>query len=171
MENAIYQFTIPALMRGLGVLASYLAFARERVRTQGLKESDIMNARLAPDMLTFAGQIQRASDKAKNGVGRLAGVETPAFADTEGSLAELEERIAKTIAFLTSVRSAHFEGAEGRTIELRFKSVSGRMTGQTYLTQVLLPDFYFHIATAHDILRNQGLAIGKADFLGKPDYL
>jgi hypothetical protein len=122
-------------------------------------------------MMSFSGQIQRASDKAKNGVARLAKVEAPAFADTETTFAELDTRIAKTVEFLDSVKPSLFEGADERTVELKFRSVGGVMTGHTYLTQVLLPDFYFHLATAHGILRNKGLPVGKADYLGKPDYL
>jgi hypothetical protein len=171
MSNISYQFSVPLLRRGFDVLSSYLAIAKKHAAAKGLSESELLNARLAPDMLTLAGQIQRASDKAKAGVARLAQVTAPSFSDTETTIAELEQRIAKTVEFLDSVTPSRFEGSDDRKVELRFRSVSGVMSGYTYLTQVLMPDFYFHIATAHGILRNQGLPIGKADFLGKPDYL
>ena len=151
--------------------AATFAAAARRVKTQGLHDGDILDARLAPDMLPFSGQIQRASDKAKNGVARLANIDAPSFTDSEATLAELESRVAKTVEFLTSVSPSRFEGADHRRVELRFRSVNGIIEGHAYLTQILMPDFYFHIATAHGILRSKGLAIGKADYLGKPDYL
>jgi hypothetical protein len=171
MSNTSYQFSVPLLRRGFTVLSSYLAIVGEFVKLRSLPESDILNATLAPDMLSLSGQIQRASDKAKSGIARLAQVEAPSFPDSEKSIAELRERIDKTDRFLRSVRPTKFEGADLRIVELRFKSINGVMAGDTYLTQVLLPDFYFHIATAHAILRNKGLSVGKADYLGKPDYL
>jgi hypothetical protein len=162
---------MPLLRRGFGVLSAYLAAAREHVETTALSESAILGARLAQDMLPFSGQIQRASDKAKNGVARLVDVEAPNFPDTEATLAELDARIAKTLDFLDSVKPGRFKGADMRVVELRFRSVNGVMSGHTYLTQVLLPDFYFHVATAYGILRHLGLPIGKADYLGRLDYL
>lgn len=171
MSNTMFEYSVPLLRRGFGVLSSYLTIAKEYVALWNLSESDILNARLAPDMLPFAAQIQRASDKAKNGIARLVQVQAPSFADTEGSFDELRDRVSKTLEFLAAVNPTKFEGAEQRIVELKFRSVNGMMSGATYLTQVLLPDFYFHIATAHGILRNKGLSVGKADYLGKPDYL
>lgn len=171
MVNSIHQFTVPLFRRSFGVLSSYISVARQYVEAVGLSESDILAARLAPDMLPFVAQIQRASDKAKNGVARLAQVEAPVFSDTEATFSELDQRIEKTLTFLDSVRPSLFTGADKRTVELHFRSVNGAMSGLTYLTQVLLPDFYFHVATAHAILRHEGVGIGKADYLGKPDYL
>jgi len=169
--NTHYEFSVPQLRRGFGILSAYLAAAKRHVEATGLPESDVLQARLAPDMLSFTAQFQRASDKAKNGVARLAQVEAPGFADVEQSFAELEQRIRGTLDFIDLVDPAKFEAAGQRQVELRFRSISGSMTGHTYLTQVLMPDFYFHVATAHAILRNLGVAIGKADYLGKPDYL
>jgi hypothetical protein len=167
----MYRFTVPLLRRALGVLSTYIVGVRKHAHAHGLDESMLLSARLAPDMLPFSGQIQRASDKAKNGVARLAEIVAPSFADTETTSRELEERIANTVAFLDSVKPSLFVGADKRTVELRFRSVNGAMSGQTYLTQVLLPDVYFHVATAHGILRNNGIDVGKADYLGVPDYL
>jgi hypothetical protein len=171
MSNTTYEYSVPLLRKGFEVLSSYLTIVKDFVNSRSLTESDILNARLAPDMLPFSGQIQRASDKAKNGIARLAQVEAPSFPDTESTVAELQQRINKTDLFLRSVRPVKLEGADRRIVELRFKSINGVMSGNTYLTQVLLPDFYFHIAIAHGILRNKGLPVGKADYLGKPDYL
>ena len=92
---------------------------------------------------------------------------SPAFADTEATFAELAARIEKTTDLLRSIDRKHFEGSEARTIEINFRSVSGTYSGEHYLMAILLPDFFFHVATAHDILRHRGLAIGKADYLGR----
>ncbi len=169
MSNDMYQFTVPLLRRGMSVLSTYVELAREHAKARGIDEAEILNARLAPDMFSFAGQIQRASDKAKNGVSRLADTTAPAFADNEATLDELDIRIEKTIAYLDSVRPDQFESADTRDVELKFRSLSGVMSGHVYLTQVLLPDFYFHVATAHGILRNLGLAVSKTHYIGKPD--
>ena len=167
MSLSLYQLTIPPILRGFDVLASYVERAADFARTQGIDPQSIIQARLAPDMLTFAGQIQRASDKAKNGVCRITGLEPPRFEDNEVTFGDLQARIAKTAQFLTSVREANFDGAYKRQIEIKFRSVNGTFDGESYLQAMLLPDFYFHIATAHGILRHQGVPIGKADYLGK----
>ncbi|MEI9942240.1 MAG: DUF1993 domain-containing protein [Pseudomonadota bacterium] len=118
-------------------------------------------------MLPLSGQIQRASDKAKAGVARLTLVDAPAFADTETTFAELAARVEKTTAFLRSVAKEHFEGSDARAVEINFRSLSGSYSGERYLMGILLPDFFFHVTTTHGILRNRGLAIGKADYLGR----
>ncbi|MDM9628518.1 DUF1993 domain-containing protein [Rhizobium sp. S152] len=165
----MYDLTIPALTRGLSVLYEYVSAAGAHADETAQGEDALVKARLAPDMLPFAGQVQRASDNSKNGVSRLTGLAAPSFADTETTFVELHDRIAKTVAFLEGVPQASFEDAAEREVELRFASVTGKMNGQSYLTKFLLPNFYFHIATAHGILRNQGLAIGKRDYLGPLD--
>lgn len=166
MQKMMYELSVPAMTRGFAVLSGYLAKARGHAAAGGIDPAEIIGARLAPDMLPFSGQIQRASDKAKNGVGRLTGVAAPSFADTETSFDELEARIARTVEFIGGLTPAQFEGAEERRVELKFRSLSAEMSGFAYLTRLLLPDFYFHIATAHGILRHKGLAIGKSDYLG-----
>jgi hypothetical protein len=162
----MYALTVPAVMRSLSVLARYLDLAEAHVTAQGLDASTLIDARLAPDMLTLAGQVQRASDNAKGGVARLAGVEAPGYADDETSFPELKARLAKTVAFIEGVDPAAFEGSDLRVLTLTFRSINGDMTGFEYLTKYLLPNVDFHIATAHGILRNQGLAIGKKDYFG-----
>jgi len=163
----MYELTIPPMLHGFDVLSSYLAKASAFADEKGVEAATILQARLAPDMLPFAGQIQRASDKAKGGVARLAGIDAPTFADTETTFTELAARIEKTTAFLRSVDKMRFDGSDARRIEIKFRSLSGTYSGERYLMGILLPDFFFHLATAHDILRNQGLAIGKADYLGQ----
>ena len=163
MSLSIYELTIPALFRGFNVLSSYVGKASEFVRTHDIDPNTLLQARLAPDMLSFTGQIQRASDQSKNGIARITGVEAPRFEDTEASFEDLQERIGKTIAFLSSINEFSFEGASSRPIDIKFRSINGLFTGATYTTSILLPDFYFHVATAHAILRSQGVTIGKTE--------
>ena len=167
MSLSVYKLTVPAIRRGFDVLASYIEKAAEFARASNIHPDTLIQARLAPDMLTFAGQIQRASDKSKNGIARITGVEAPRFEDNETAFDDLQARIAKTVYFLESLEEHSFDGAETRPIEIKFRSINGLFTGETYATSILLPDFYFHIATAHAILRSRGVAIGKADYLGR----
>src|ERR1700759_3324812 len=109
MSLSIYELTIPALFRGFNVLSSYVGKASEFVRTHDIDPNTLLQARLAPDMLSFTGQIQRASDQSKNGIARITGVEAPRFEDTEASFEDLQERIGKTIAFLSSINEFSFE--------------------------------------------------------------
>jgi hypothetical protein len=167
MSLSMYQITIPTMLRSFEVLSNYVDKAAAFARATGRSPTELMQARLAPDMFTFAGQIQRASDKAKNGVARLAAVDAPSFEDTETTLEDLKARIAKTVAFLQSVDPKKFDGSEQRLVELKLRSLGGKFRGDTYLLSILLPDFFFHVATAHDILRNQGVQIGKMDYFGR----
>ncbi len=164
--SSMHQMTVPALIRGLGVLATYVDEAAAVSAARGLLPEVLMNARLAPDMLTFTGQVQRASDNAKSGAARLAVATAPSFPDTEADFAALRQRLADTDAFLRGLAPEQFDGAETRIVEMGFRSITGTMSGQTYLTQVLMPNFYFHIATAHAILRAAGLDVGKRNYLG-----
>ena len=167
MSLSMYTLTIPTMLRGFGVLGTYVERAAGHARATNLDPSVFLQARLAPDMLPFIGQIQRASDKSKNGISRLTGVEAPSFPDTELTFDDLQARIAESVQFLQSLNEKSFEGSDSKTIEIKFRSINGIFTGEQYLMNVLLPDFFFHVATAHDILRNQGLPLGKADYLGR----
>lgn len=169
MAISIHDLTVPALTRGLGIVASYLDKAEADAAARNIKPPAILDARLYPDMLSFTAQVQRVSDTAKASVARLAAVEAPGFADTEASFAELKERIAKTVAFIESVPASAFEGADERRIELRFGPLTKTLSGRDYATKFMLPNFYFHVVTAHDILRHNGVAVGKKDFLGSLD--
>jgi hypothetical protein len=169
MAATLYTFTIPLLTRGLAVMSGYMNKAAAHAKAHQLDPATLLGARLAPDMFPFSGQVQRACDKAKNGVARLTGVAAPVHQDTETTFQELQLRIAKTLTFLNAATPAQFEGAEERMVEFRFPGLTSAISGQVYLTQFLLPDFFFHIATAHGILRNEGLQIGKVDYIGKLD--
>ena len=166
MGLTMYQVAVPTMLRGFGVLSAYLDKAAAFAQEQGWPPARLIGARLAPDMFTFGQQIQRASDKAKNGIARLAAVDAPTFGDHEESIADFKQRIAKTTQFLQSIDAAKFDGAESRILELKLRAATGPFRGDAYLLSILLPDFYFHVTTAHDILRNQGVQIGKLDYLG-----
>jgi hypothetical protein len=166
MALTMYQVAVPPMLRGLGVLSNYLDKAAAFAQEQGLPAAGLLEARLAPDMFTFGQQIQRASDKSKNGLARLAVVDAPAFADTETSIDDFKQRIEKTTAFLQSIDATKFEGSDSRILELKLRAATGPFRGDAYLLSILLPDFYFHVTTAHDILRNQGVQIGKLDYFG-----
>jgi hypothetical protein len=123
MTLTMYEMTIPTMLRGFGALSRYLERAEEFVRVSGLKASHSVQARPAPDMLTFAGQIQRASDKAKGGVAKLAGIESPSFPDAESTFEELDARVAKTVLFLRPVDAKLFDGSEWCSVD--FPNLAG----------------------------------------------
>lgn len=126
----------------------------------------LVGARLAPDMYPLSGQVQRASDTAKGTAERLSGVPAPRFPDEETTFPELQARIAATLAYLRSVDPSALEGSEARGVTLKFGKLSQDFTGASYLTDFAIPNFIFHVAVAHAILRNQGVSVGKRDFLG-----
>lgn len=167
MSLSMYQLSVPALIRGLGILSRYMDKAAAFAAENHIDPAVLIDARLAPDMFSLAGQIQRASDNSKGGIARLAGLETPSFPDSEKTFPELKARIANTIAFLKTVRPEQLESSENHDITLQLRFASGVLKGEAYLLQVLLPNFYFHIATVHDILRHNGLKLGKKDYIGE----
>ncbi|HNP36977.1 MAG TPA: DUF1993 domain-containing protein [Woeseiaceae bacterium] len=166
MSISIYDQVIAPLQKALNsfdkIVSKAEAFAEERKIDPEL----LVQGRLRPDMLPFVAQVRIATDTAKGAAGRLAGVELPKWADDEATFAEVHERIGKAIDYLASFKAAQFEGAEKKTIELKFGRMEMTFTGTEYITGFVLPNFYFHYATAYDILRFNGLDIGKKDFLG-----
>jgi hypothetical protein len=119
-------------------------------------------------MHPFPRQIQIASDVAKIGAAKLAGDEPPSFPDEEKTFPELQQRIAKTLGYIRGFQPERFEGAEARTVVMKFPSGEMSFSGRDYLTGFVLPNFYFHISTAYGLLRHNGVAIGKMDYLGPP---
>jgi len=164
MAISMYDATIPVLIRGLGVLDEYLDRAATFASDNKIDPTVLVNSRLAPDMLPLSGQVQRASDTSKGAIPRLTDLQAPAFADTELTLEDLKKRVADTVAFLKTITPAHLAGAEQRKVELKF--LNAVMTGDVFVLQFLLPNFFFHITTAHDILRHNGVKVGKRDYLG-----
>jgi hypothetical protein len=140
--------------------------AEQAAETRKFDPANLVGARLAPDMLPLSGQVQRASDTAKAAMGRLGGIAVPSFPDTEASLAELKQRLANTIAFLDTVEPAQLDDAGDKTIEIKIGGFALQPTGQDYALSFVLPNFFFHVATAHAILRHNGVPVGKRDYLG-----
>lgn len=171
MPFSMYELTVPTLLRGFDVLESYLDKAAAYATENKIDPTVLINARLFPDMQPLAAQIQRASDNAKGAITRLTGAETPSFPDTETSFDELKERIAKTVALRRALTPAQFDGADTRIVELRIGGTVRLLRGDKYLVQMLLPNFFFHVTTAHDILRHNGVKIGKRDYLGELEFI
>ncbi|TLX05691.1 DUF1993 domain-containing protein [Rhizobium sp. MHM7A] len=165
MSISIYRLTVPMFQRGLASLKTYLDKAEAYAKEKNIDPAILVSARLAPDMLPLAGQYQRASDSAKFTLARLTATDAPKFDDNETTIEQLRERLAKTEAYLASFSSEALEGVESRQITLPGKS-GAVLPGDEYVASFALPNFYFHVATAHAILRNQGAPIGKRDYLG-----
>jgi hypothetical protein len=166
MSLTMSKASVPAFVRGLTILSTLLKKGEEHAAQAGIKPETLLGARLAEDMLPLTAQVQRASDTAKFAVQRIGGGEAPKFADDETSFAQLQERIASTIAYLQSVDAAQLDAGAEREVTLKFGSFGANFTGESYLLTFALPNFYFHVVTAYDILRNQGVKIGKLDYLG-----
>jgi len=165
MSVSLYDVSIPSFRRGLKNLASFLDKAEAHAKVEGVNVADYTEARLAPDMHPFTRQVQIASDAAKGAAARLAGVEPPAMADVETAFPELKERIAKTVAFLDTIAKDQVDLRDDATIELPLPSGTLRFAAPDFLMQFALPNFYFHVTTAYDLLRAQGVPLGKMDFL------
>ncbi|MGD0142606.1 MAG: DUF1993 domain-containing protein [Rhizomicrobium sp.] len=166
MSYSIYDASITPFIRGLENLSKIISKAVAQAKDQHIELSTLLEARLAPDMHPFTRQIQIASDGAKGAAARLAAVEPPSFPDTETTFAELQARIAKTVDYLKSFKREQIEGAEDRTVVMKFPQGEMKFSGRDFLTNFALPNFYFHLTTAYGLLRHKGITIGKMDYLG-----
>ena len=166
MALSMYQASIPQLEKMLTNLSNILKKGEEFAKVKNIDGSVLINARLAPDMFPLAKQVQIACDQVKNGMARLAGIEPPAFDDNETTFAQLQERIAKTITFAKSITPAQLDGSETKEIRFSIKEWKFEFVGEQYLLTWIIPNFYFHVTTAYNILRHNGVEIGKADYLG-----
>lgn len=166
-ESYIMFLLINQMAGSLGVLKQLLKKASAHLEAQGLDESSLLTARLAEDMLPFTRQIQMCADTLKFSAARLSGKldDVPSFEDSETSIAELKTRLNKTIAYLDTFSEEDFEGFETRVVLLPFAK-DFYLDGIDYLHQFAIPNFYFHVVTAYDILRHKGVPIGKRDYLG-----
>ena len=164
----MYQASAPRFANTLKNLAAILDKAQAHAETRKIDPLVLTSARLFPDMFALARQVQIACDTAKGAVGRLAGLEFPKHEDTETSFAELKARIAKTLDFIGGVRPAQVDGSEGRDVTLKLQGREVTFKGMQYLLGFALPNFYFHVATAYNILRHNGVELGKRDFIGNP---
>jgi hypothetical protein len=165
MSLSIYHASVPVFIQGLDTLTHVLRKAEEHARANGVEPASFVDARLAPDMLTLTGQLQRASDTSKLSIERLSGVTAPKMDDNEKSFDELYSRIEKTKAYIGGIDEARMAGAETKRIELKLRDFSPVFTGTSYLFGFALPNFYFHVTTAYDILRHKGVPLSKRDFL------
>jgi hypothetical protein len=166
MAISMYQASVPQLKKMVVNLTTILTKAEEHVAAKGIDGKVLVEARLFPDMLPLAKQVQIACDQVKFGLARLASVEAPKFDDTESTLAQLKERIAKTIAFMDSIQPEQIDGTEAKEIKFSIKEWSFEFVGEQYVLTWIIPNFYFHVTTTYNILRHNGVELGKADCLG-----
>ena len=166
MALSMYEASVPLFLRGLDQLAHVLRKGAAHAEAAGIDPATLVQARLAPDMFTLANQVQRASDTAKASVARLTGLAAPAMADDEASFDDLLGRCAKTRDFIAGVDPDAFKGSGERVVEMKMPGHQVRFSGQHYLLQFGIPNFFFHITTAYDILRHQGVPVGKLDYIG-----
>lgn len=168
-QMSLYTAAVPMAIRSLQNLKAILGKARLFVEEKKIEEGVLLQSRLAIDQFPFVRQVQIVCDNAKGTVARLAGVEVPKMEDTEVTVAELEARVDATIAFVRSITEAQFEGSEERRVPIYF--MPGKyMLGFDYVTELALPNFYFHLTTAYSILRHVGMNLGKTDFIGNIDF-
>jgi hypothetical protein len=167
MSLTMHTATVPTCTRALSSLAAILEKAAAYAQARNIDPKVLLNTRLVPDMLPLSTQIQIACDIAQGGAARLAGTDVPVFEAKERSLAEWIAATRATISYLESLQPAQFEGSEERTITWQTRSSTKNMQGTPYLFHHLLPNVFFHVTTAYDILRQSGLEIGKLDYLGK----
>lgn len=168
MTISMYQASVPSLIRSLNNLAVILEKGATHAEARKIDEAVLIGSRLYPDMLPLSKQVQIASDIARRGAARLAGLEAPAMADDETTFAELIDRIHNTIAYLNTLTPAQIDGSEEKEIVLQVGKESMNFKGMPYLLSFILPNVYFHVTTAYGILRHNGVEVGKMDFLGKP---
>jgi uncharacterized protein len=164
----MYQASVPRLANILRNLSAILDKAQAHAEAKKIDLQVLTNSRLYPDMLPMKRQVQIACDTAKGVAARLAGVEVPKHEDTEETFAELKARIAKTIDFIQTLKPAQIDGSEEKNIHLKLGQREVEYKGMQYLLGHALPNFYFHVVTAYDILRHNGVEVGKRDYLGTP---
>lgn len=166
MTISMYQASVPAFIRALNNLAAILEKGAAYTQARKIDESVLLNSRLFPDMFPLVRQVQIATDTARSGAARLAGLNFPSYEDNESTFQGLVQRIRNTIGFLESLPAAQVDGSEAKTITWQTRSSTKSMQGQAYLLNHLLPNVHFHVTTAYNILRHNGVEVGKKDFLG-----
>ena len=166
MSITMHSASVPVFVRMLSNLAAWLDKAEAHATAKKFDTQVYLSTRLAPDMLPFVKQIQIACDSAKFGVARLAGIDAPKFDDTEASLAELRERIHKTLEFVRSVPASRIDGTETKDVVVPRRDGSMTLKGEFYLKHFVMPNVFFHVTTAYALLRYCGVDLGKTDYLG-----
>ena len=167
MSLTMYTATVPTCTRTLNSLAAILEKAAAHAEARKISPATLLGTRLFPDMLPLATQIHIANDIAQGGAARLAGAEVPAFEAKERSFAEWIAATRGSVAYLETLKPAQFEGSEDRTVTWQTRTSTKNMQGTPYLFHHVLPNVFFHVTTAYDILRQAGLEIGKLDYLGR----
>ena len=171
MTISMYKASAPIFVQFLTSLSAVLDKAAAHAESKKIDPAVLLDTRLSPDMYPLARQVREATNHAARACGGAAGVELPSFANTEASIPELKQRIARTIDFIKGLKPAQIDGTEDKEITIKFPSGAERkFTGQALLLNFSLPNFYFHYTTAYDILRMNGIPLGKRDFLGTPRF-
>jgi len=166
MKTSMYHASVPTFTRTLNNLTAILEKGAAHAEARKIDASALLSARLFPDMFPLARQVQIATDTATGGAARLAGLEVPASANAETTFAELIARVRGAITYLEALNPGQLDGTEDKTITWQTRSSSKSMQGMPYLMNHLLPNLYFHVTTAYNILRHNGVELGKKDFLG-----
>lgn len=167
MSLSLYDITIPVFIRACSNLSAISEKGRAFADEKGIAHSELLEARLFPDMAPFTAQIQRVSDGVRLAAVRLAGVENVAMPDTETTFDELQARIARTVEFLKAVPADSMDGREEAEVVLKTPDVTLTFTGRSYVLDFALPNIFFHVTTAYDILRYKGVPLGKRDYIGR----
>ncbi len=167
MTISMYQASVPVFIRMLNNLVAILEKAMAHAEAKKIAPAVLLGSRLYPDMFPLSRQIQIASDTAKGGAARLAGMEPPKYEDNETTFPELIERLRKTISYLNTLKPEQIDGSEKKKVTLKVRDEMMTFEGLTFLLNRVLPNLYFHISTAYAILRHNGVEIGKKDYLGK----
>ena len=169
MTISLYKASAPIFVQFLTSLSAVLDKAAAHAETKKIDPAVMLNTRLTPDMYPLLRQVREATNHAASACGRLAGADLPTFTNTETSIPELKERIAKSIDFIKGLKPTQIDGTEDQEITFKFPSGAERkFTGQALLLNFCLPNFYFHYTTAYNILRHCGVEVGKRDFMGTP---
>jgi hypothetical protein len=166
MTMSMYQAAVPPSIRALTSQVAILERDVAHCEARKIDPSVLVGARLFPDMFPLSRQVQIATDVAKGGAARLAGQAPPAYEDTESTFAELIARVHKTIAYLKTFSPEQLDGTEDKVITLKMRNGERQFHGMAYVQSFVLPNVYFHVTTAYNILRHNGVEIGKQDFLG-----
>ncbi len=167
MQISMFAMSVPIFVRSLGNLSAILDKGEAFAAAKKIDPAVLVNMRLAPDMFPLVAQVRIACDFAKGATARLAGEEPPKWEDNEATFADLRARIARTIAFVQGFDASRFDGAADRAVTVAIRGEPVHYVGLPYLAHVVLPNFFFHMTTAYDILRHAGVELGKRDFVGK----
>ena len=168
MSISMYQAAVPVFLRALGNLRHVLELGQAHAKEKSVEDSVMLQTRLIPDMLPLVKRVQIATDMAKNGAARLAGVDPLKFDDNETTFAELQDRIERAIDYIKSFKPEQIDGSETRAVSLKTRNGELNFEDQAYLLHFVIPNMFFHCTTAYDILRTSGANLGKSDFIGKP---